>query len=277
MAKKLAELLIISDEKKAERGLIALIILPLLYIVFVILRDFRGMPADWVFNIGVNLMASLVCSATYRSCMRDSASIGEHKKDFFLTLLFICGTSVFLAGTAWILNGIKPLIFLNRVCNVLLFLSDFILVLIFWACEQYILNVDKKICKYVNTYLEIMLIPSLLLILMNLYIYNGEYMGKVYDGEWKNDMREGKGIEIWPDGDRFEGHFLNDLRDGRGIYYYYDGERHEGYYKNGKKEGIGLFYYTNGDLKVCNYFNDKQIGKIILLTANGEVQVANVS
>ena len=170
MVEKLASFLIISDEKKAKRGLLILILLPLFYISFVILRDFRGMSSAWAFNIGVNLMSSLVCVAAYRSCMRDSARIGEHKKDLFLTLLFFCGTSVFLAGTAWIMNGIESLIFLNRLCNVLLFSSDFILVLIFWACEKYILNVDEKICKYVNTYIEIILIPALLCILANLFL-----------------------------------------------------------------------------------------------------------
>ena len=170
MLEKLANLLIISDEKKAKNGLIILLILPLVYIAFVILRDFRNVPSEWAFNIGVNLMSSLVCAATYRSCMRDSARIGDHKKDLFLTLLFICGTSVFLAGSAWILNGIKRLIFLNRLCNVLLYLSDFILVLMFWACEQYILGVDETIRKYVNTYIEIILIPALLCTLLNLFL-----------------------------------------------------------------------------------------------------------
>ena len=51
------------------------------------------------------------------------------------------------------------------------------------------------------------------------FYYNNDedYMGKVYDGEWKNDMREGRGIETWPDGERFEGYFINDLRNGKGF------------------------------------------------------------
>ena len=51
------------------------------------------------------------------------------------------------------------------------------------------------------------------------FYYNIEdYMEKVYDGEWKNDMREGRGIETWTDGERFEGYFINDLRNGKGVY-----------------------------------------------------------
>ena len=46
----------------------------------------------------------------------------------------------------------------------------------------------------------------------------------IYDGEWKNGFKEGKGIE-----------------------YYNDGDIYEGDYKKGKKEGKGIYYWKNGD------------------------------
>jgi hypothetical protein len=32
--------------------------------------------------------------------------------------------------------------------------------------------------------------------------------GAVYTGEWKNAMRDGKGVQIWPDESKYEGQWL---------------------------------------------------------------------
>lgn len=32
--------------------------------------------------------------------------------------------------------------------------------------------------------------------------------GAVYTGEWKNGMRDGKGIQVWPDESKYEGQWL---------------------------------------------------------------------
>ena len=45
--------------------------------------------------------------------------------------------------------------------------------------------------------------------------YINEFLQKQ---KYKNDKREGRGIETWPDGERFEGYFINDLRNGKGVY-----------------------------------------------------------
>ena len=52
-----------------------------------------------------------------------------------------------------------------------------------------------------------------------MYYINGDR----YEGDCKNDKREGKGIIFIKNGDRFEGDFKNDLGEGKGIYYYTDG------------------------------------------------------
>jgi len=130
------------------------------------------------------------------------------------------------------------------------------------------------------------------------YINNEKYMGKIYIGEWKNDLRNGKGVETWNDGERFVGNFKNDKREGYGIYYHSNGDIYEGNYKNGKTEGFGVEYYSNGDKyegrfkngnkegqgvyyfengnrEISFYHNDETIGKSVLLTVNNEIQIIN--
>ena len=40
-----------------------------------------------------------------------------------------------------------------------------------------------------------------------------------YEGDWKNDEREGKGIYTDISGDRYEGNYKNGLIEGKGIFY----------------------------------------------------------
>ena len=71
--------------------------------------------------------------------------------------------------------------------------------------------------------------------------------GDIYEGDYKNNKREGKGIMYFDDGDTYEGDYKNDKADGKGIYYYNDGERYEGDWRNNIPKGKGIIYYYNGD------------------------------
>ena len=71
---------------------------------------------------------------------------------------------------------------------------------------------------------------------------NGKYIG-----EFKNGMRDGKGIYYWNNGDRYEGDFRNGKYEGKGIYYYNNGERYEGDYRNHKN--------INNNFKLLFIFN----------------------
>ena len=83
--------------------------------------------------------------------------------------------------------------------------------------------------------------------------YNGRYVGQVVNG-----LKEGKGIIYFNNGDRYEGDFRNDKFEGKGIYYK-SGDRYEGDYRNGKREGKGIYYYNNGKKEICNYLNGVKI------------------
>lgn len=158
----------VNSEKSARNGLITVSALPVIYILLILLRDFEGMGTACAFNIGVNLMAGVICVVIYHSCLRDSAGIGENN-GLFLSLLIYSGLSVFLAGAAWIIEGIPSLIFFNRLLNVMLFTDNFLLIVLFWNFECIELNVDETMIHPVKKYLKIFLIPILLCNLANLF------------------------------------------------------------------------------------------------------------
>ena len=61
------------------------------------------------------------------------------------------------------------------------------------------------------------------------------YKNGKYIGETKNDLREGKGIMYYNNGERYEGDYKNEKREGKGIFYNDNGDRYEGKWKNGLK------------------------------------------
>lgn len=46
--------------------------------------------------------------------------------------------------------------------------------------------------------------------------------GEIYEGRWKSDMRDGKGVHYYSDGDVYEGAWSNDKREGQGRIFFRD-------------------------------------------------------
>jgi hypothetical protein len=65
-------------------------------------------------------------------------------------------------------------------------------------------------------------------------------------GEWSNDTRHGKGVLRLFNGLVFDGTFKANKPDGRGVCVYPDKSRYEGVWRNGHKNGRGTYVFTNG-------------------------------
>lgn len=89
-------------------------------------------------------------------------------------------------------------------------------------------------------------------------LYNDE--GRlIYEGEYKNGLRNGEGTYYYAQGLRYEGEFVNGLREGNGVFYWEDGTRWEGPFKNNEMNGEGK-YYDKEESYPCTYKD----GEIIL-------------
>ena len=92
----------------------------------------------------------------------------------------------------------------------------------------------------------------------------------IYIGEWKNDMREGRGVYYNPlTKEKYEGYFKNGKAEGNGTVYYNNGDIFKGEFKNWVKEGKGIYYYHNGDRIEAQFKNDLPI-KGTYFYKNGE-------
>eukprot|EP00746_Dinoflagellata_sp_MGD_P017318 gnl/MRDRNA2_/MRDRNA2_139726_c0_seq1.p1 gnl/MRDRNA2_/MRDRNA2_139726_c0~~gnl/MRDRNA2_/MRDRNA2_139726_c0_seq1.p1 ORF type:complete len:283 (+),score=60.81 gnl/MRDRNA2_/MRDRNA2_139726_c0_seq1:106-954(+) len=102
------------------------------------------------------------------------------------------------------------------------------------------------------------------------YVYDGEFEenkktgkgvmrwgdGRVYRGTFLKDKIHGEGIMTWPDGRRYVGQYENNLKHGTGIFYFKeDGRQHQGQWRNGKRHGPGV--YTNEkEEEICGHWHE---------------------
>ena len=70
--------------------------------------------------------------------------------------------------------------------------------------------------------------------------------GAVYFGQWKSELRWGKGKQLWPDGSLYEGYWKNDMTNGRGRLIHCDGDVYEGDWVNDKASGRGEYAHADG-------------------------------
>ena len=49
-----------------------------------------------------------------------------------------------------------------------------------------------------------------------------------YEGELKDNKRQGKGSHIWDNGDKYEGEWFDDQKHGQGAFTWSDGDKYEG-------------------------------------------------
>lgn len=58
-----------------------------------------------------------------------------------------------------------------------------------------------------------------------------------YDGEWRDDKPNGRGVKTWAKGDRYDGEWKDGKQFGRGILYHPDGRSEEGSWENDLPHG----------------------------------------
>ena len=80
---------------------------------------------------------------------------------------------------------------------------------------------------------------------------------------------------LYEENGRYEGEIKNDKKEGKGIFYWNNGNRYEGDFRNDKIEGKGIYYFNSGDRMMGDYYNDKPVGKHVRLTKNGDVKIEN--
>jgi len=98
----------------------------------------------------------------------------------------------------------------------------------------------------------------------------GEVTGiSSYRGEFLAGKKNGKGIKVMPNGDRYEGDFNGDYRNGHGVYIWgkasqWAGDRYEGEYRHDQRDGWGVYQWNSGDRYEGEWKNDLRMGPSVM-------------
>lgn len=71
--------------------------------------------------------------------------------------------------------------------------------------------------------------------------------GRIYEGQWENDLREGTGYELYANGNLYQGQFSQGKAHGEGCYKWANGEYYNGNWNQGQKHGYGEWKSHDGD------------------------------
>ena len=125
---------------------------------------------------------------------------------------------------------------------------------------------DKKKENYGN-FLE----PIIESLKLDLAIIIKKYDNGIYEGGFKDNMKEGLGKFIFKNEEYFIGQFERDKFNGKGIIFYKNNKiKFEGEFKKGLKYGKGKEYYPNNKIKYDgNFVNDNYNGEGKLIERNG--------
>ena len=101
--------------------------------------------------------------------------------------------------------------------------------------------------------------------------------GTYYIGQFSHDLRHGKGADYYQNNSiMHEGDFENDVLDGNGKFYDIDGSYYIGQFSNWMKHGKGTEYYPDGKIKYeGNYVNGKREGKGKYIYKSGDYYIGD--
>ena len=99
---------------------------------------------------------------------------------------------------------------------------------------------------------------------------SAEECGKMV-GEWDDELKNGEGVLIFPDGSKATGVWKNESMNGQGTFTFYDGSKYVGEYKYGKRNGQGTFTWLEGKKYVGEWKNGELNGQGTMTLSNGIV------
>jgi len=76
----------------------------------------------------------------------------------------------------------------------------------------------------------------------------------------ESNLKDGKGVQIWPDGSLYEGYWKFGQPNGYGRMFHADGDVYIGYFLDGKAEGKGKYIHADQSTYDGNWHNDKYDG-----------------
>lgn len=123
--------------------------------------------------------------------------------------------------------------------------------------DEHIANLVKQE-KYMEAAREICKNDNSLNILRVFYVLQyGSY--PFYAGQFKENLKQGKGVTKNKDGSIYIGNWANNKRHGQGTFYYPNGDIYDGQWKDGFKHGQGTYHFADKNCILEGTWNNGQM------------------
>lgn len=99
--------------------------------------------------------------------------------------------------------------------------------------------------------------------------------GDWYEGYWKSDRYDGKGVYVWRDRGSYEGDFDGGKMHGHGTRLYASGARYVGKFEEGRKHGSGHMFFATGDEYDGEWTDDYMHGQGTYTWSTGGIYTGN--
>jgi len=95
--------------------------------------------------------------------------------------------------------------------------------------------------------------------------------GSLYSGDVKYDViRDGKGVNEWPNGDRYKGEWLNDSPHGKGLMLKKNKDKYQGRFEFGLYSGLGDLTMASGGRYIGSFRYNQLYGLGLFVSENKE-------
>lgn len=144
------------------------IVLFIASIVLFVIRGGNGLEISWGFNIGIDVLGTGVCAIVCYSCVRDRKNRNDNMA-LFVSLLLANSFALFFDEVCWIVQGLENYRMINLIANALYYANGSVIIYLFWRYAINALDMEGDKIHLINMVLNILLIPSLILALVNIF------------------------------------------------------------------------------------------------------------
>ena len=95
--------------------------------------------------------------------------------------------------------------------------------------------------------------------------------GAHYAGKWLKgkEIRQGEGVQVWPDGSIYEGYWAENKANGKGRLIHANGDVYDGHWKDDKAHGRGKYSHFGGVSYLGDWKEDMQHGNGLEIQPDG--------
>ena len=81
------------------------------------------------------------------------------------------------------------------------------------------------------------------------------------EGDFVDNQRTGRGVKVWPNGNRYEGDWVNGEPNGNGTMVYASGQRYDGDWAYGSRTGKGVYTWPDGTRYEGDFSSNQRTGR----------------